>query len=530
MKQADLGVRPARNEYGETGPIATTEEFTAALLAIPLVQLLPLSPGLKIWPAAMINVRDIFDLLGRVPPALHISAAPEATWLAWLSILPAVALFWATAELDRASRRALCFAIVLVGLASVALGLLQLANGPNSEFRFYEFTNREEAVGFFANRNHFAAFMYCALVFTGAVTMSLVAESRTVTGGRDRSALVLAIGLTFCLMAAMTAMQAMARSRAGVLLHGAALISLMAMAPPALRSESGRSRVRLAMILAAVLSVAVMGELLLYRFIDRFAYESVQTDARVKFAANTIAAARAYMPFGSGLGTFVRVYGQFERPEDTLMNRFANHAHNDWLELWLETGVAGLVLAGVFVAWVLGTAVRLWRRPPPDVSVFDAMLPKAGVLVLMLLLLHSVVDYPVRTEAIMAVFAVAAGLQLPPPPGAESEDGVAEEAAISKLLWRKRRRRRKSAEAEPQLRPAADGTTPAAEEPRSVQAQSTQRWSAAGTAWPDAWSPGSPGNVPKSPANQAPAVERPAADGAQPVKPALTRWPGSEKP
>ena len=33
MKQEVLGVRPVNNEYGDTGPIATTEEFTAALLA-----------------------------------------------------------------------------------------------------------------------------------------------------------------------------------------------------------------------------------------------------------------------------------------------------------------------------------------------------------------------------------------------------------------------------------------------------------------------------------------------------------------
>jgi hypothetical protein len=33
MKQAELAVRPATNEYGDAGPIATTEEFTAALLA-----------------------------------------------------------------------------------------------------------------------------------------------------------------------------------------------------------------------------------------------------------------------------------------------------------------------------------------------------------------------------------------------------------------------------------------------------------------------------------------------------------------
>ncbi len=33
MKDAGLAVRPPVNEYGDPGPIATTEEFTAALLA-----------------------------------------------------------------------------------------------------------------------------------------------------------------------------------------------------------------------------------------------------------------------------------------------------------------------------------------------------------------------------------------------------------------------------------------------------------------------------------------------------------------
>lgn len=32
-KQAELGVRPTTHEYGDAGPIATTEQFTAALLA-----------------------------------------------------------------------------------------------------------------------------------------------------------------------------------------------------------------------------------------------------------------------------------------------------------------------------------------------------------------------------------------------------------------------------------------------------------------------------------------------------------------
>ena len=46
------------------------------------------------------------------------------------------------------------------------------------------------------------------------------------------------------------------------------------------------------------------------------------------------------MPVGAGLGTFVPVYAMFEKPEQVSLF-YVNRAHNDVLELWLETGVAG---------------------------------------------------------------------------------------------------------------------------------------------------------------------------------------------
>ena len=50
-----------------------------------------------------------------------------------------------------------------------------------------------------------------------------------------------------------------------------------------------------------------------------------------------LAAASDYLPFGSGVGTFQPVYQSVE-PLSMLQSAFWNHAHNDYLELWLETG------------------------------------------------------------------------------------------------------------------------------------------------------------------------------------------------
>ena len=48
------------------------------------------------------------------------------------------------------------------------LGHFQVAQGQASPLRFYQFTNPTEAVGFFANRNHFAALIYSVVLLTAA--------------------------------------------------------------------------------------------------------------------------------------------------------------------------------------------------------------------------------------------------------------------------------------------------------------------------------------------------------------------------
>ena len=133
------------------------------------------------------------------------------------------------------------------------------------------------------------------------------------------------------------------------------------------------------------------------------------------FARNTIAAAKAFMPLGSGVGSFVPVYAGVEPPQDVLANTFANRAHNDVLESWLETGVVGVALMALFGLWLLVRAFALWRPASSGGRIVDHALPRAAVLVVALLIAHSLVDYPLRTGALMAMFAFASALLLPPP-------------------------------------------------------------------------------------------------------------------
>ena len=154
--------------------------FCGALVALPLLQLIPLPPSLwTLLPHREISAAS-FSLIGEDAPWMPISVTPEATWLSALSLLPPLSVFLGVMLLGYRDRRWLSVVILTVGVVSVFFGLLQVAQGPTSKLRFYDFTNPTEAVGFFANRNHFAALVYSLVLLTG----SLGGQRRS--GGRSR--------------------------------------------------------------------------------------------------------------------------------------------------------------------------------------------------------------------------------------------------------------------------------------------------------------------------------------------------------
>ena len=142
------------------------------------------------------------------------------------------------------------------------------------------------------------------------------------------------------------------------------------------------------------------------------------------------------MPLGSGLGTFVPVYAMFEKPED-VKDTYVNRAHNDILEVWLEAGVLGLALIGLFVIWLVRRSVEIWRSAPaPGASELDWSLVRAATIVPALVLVHSLVDFPLRTGAMMAIMAFACALLIEPPVGAECTEGVKRRAVPERTRHR----------------------------------------------------------------------------------------------
>jgi len=384
--------------------------FSCAVALVPLIQLIPLPP--QLW-ASLPNREGAvaaFALLGQELPWMPISVSPHATWLSALSLLPPAAVLFATMLLGRYERRLLSLVVLGVGIISVFIGLAQVAQGPQSALRFFEITNLSEAVGFFANRNHFASLLYALSLLAAAWAVEAAIEYESAR--QQDTGWIVAVVAGFAVLVALVAAQAMARSRAGLGLTMVALFGAFALAVSDRRNISGVTPIKLfvgAIALASVLTV----QYALYKILDRFA-EDPLGDARLALARNTIALAKAFMPFGSGMGTFVPVYANFERPEDAHVDSFANHAHNDVLELWLEAGVAGIALMAIFLGWLVITSMKIWRHNISGGAGIDWSLSRAATMIIGLIGAHSFVDYPLRTSAMMAILAFACGLLIEP--------------------------------------------------------------------------------------------------------------------
>ena len=115
--------------------------FCVALVAVPLIEAIPL-PG---WLWTHLPHRELsagsFGLIGKNVPWMPLSVSPEMTWLSALSLLPPLSLFIGVLILGYRERRWLSLVVISIGVVSAFLGLIQVAQGQASPLRFYQFTN-----------------------------------------------------------------------------------------------------------------------------------------------------------------------------------------------------------------------------------------------------------------------------------------------------------------------------------------------------------------------------------------------------
>jgi O-antigen ligase len=377
-----------------------------AVVLVPVLQLIPLPSQIWTILPGRSEVAEAYTAAGMSLPFLPISLEPLTTLRSVLSLLPAVAVFLGVFCLrEEAELRWVLLLILSVAIVGAALGLLQLIGGEGSPLRFYNITSLNRGVGFFANQNHQAAFLYGTIAYA-ATWASLTWASRA----RRRPSARRVFRLTFSviLLIALVVGLAATLSRFGILLGlVAGLCSIPLVASLATTSASRRRIIMVAAIANAV-ALLVMFQFGFVGFAERLS-QTLSSDLRWPLVSITAKAANDYFPFGSGIGTFAPIYQRYE-PLEYLLEAYVNRAHDDWLETWLEGGLASAAVVCVLVACYLYLAYQSWRTANPNLHL--VAYARAGSICVALLLIHSLLDYPLRTTALMVMVAISCAFML----------------------------------------------------------------------------------------------------------------------
>jgi O-antigen ligase len=366
-----------------------------AIVLLPLAQLIPLP--FETW-AQLPGRADLAAGLrqaGAAPAWLPMSVTPDLTLRSAFALIPPIAVFLAGVQMSGGARRRVVEMVLLVVLVSIVLGLLQVATGRESVLRPYPTTNATSAVGFFANRNHQAALMLASIPLAAAWAVER----------GDKPIRWLAVGLAVLAVAGI----GVARSRAGILLIAPALLGAMLVILRGAARKPERRRLGFAFGAVALAGVALTGALwggdIAQRFEDR-----AENEMRLNVLPAVLELAETYAPYGSGIGSFDPAYRVIE-PVEAVGTHFLNHAHNDYAEVWVEAGVAGAVVVIGFLVWAAIAGFRIWSAPARGGAI-----NRAATVVILLLVIHSLVDYPLRTLALAGLFAFACALIAAPTP------------------------------------------------------------------------------------------------------------------
>ncbi len=378
---------------------AAVDRWTLALIglivAIPIAQLIPLPPA--VWSALPGRgaVLETYASAQIAPPWLGVSISPWATERVAFALLPPIAAFFGFLMCDRRQRSNLLLLVLAIGAISIAVDFLQVIEGPESALRFHAPTNPYFGVGFFANKNHNAAFLYSLIPLAAVVYR----QQRAKRGG-----LALAALSGFYLLVLLGLMTTGSRSALALGALSWAL-SYLFLLRDGLSLARGRARLY-ALAIGAVLVVAALALAFgLDTILARFASDELIGGARAMIAGVSATAAWAFFPFGSGLGTFERVFPLFQTA-GTLLPAVVNHAHFDPLEIVIETGLAGLL---AMTGWMALTARALKANlSEPDADTRARR--NAAFIVVAQLVVHSFWDYPLRTSALSVVFAIACAM------------------------------------------------------------------------------------------------------------------------
>jgi hypothetical protein len=347
--------------------------FTLELLALPLAFDLAIRRRQRPtfgWPVYIMVGLIVACFAIQFVPSLSnglsfVSRDPGRTLDSLVYVGFALTMFFSFGRLEPADLNRMVAWFLTGVILNIALALTQFAASREVTVGLFPYTL---GAGFFSNANHFSSLLYIAIPF---VIYQFDAIGRLPLAAL---ALVLIVFVEFA-----------AGSTAGIFLSiGCALVSVAVVA-------------RVSFVTRTVfVGIVALGAITLALNPGNVLHISPDDPLdRPQIALTTLAAIPGNLPFGSGYGTFDIVYPSAET-DTAISSTFINHAHNEPLELVLEGGIPAALAMFAYLA------LLAWRLPAARRS----RLSVAALCGIGFVIIHSFVDYPLRSAGLIAVFAL----------------------------------------------------------------------------------------------------------------------------
>jgi O-antigen ligase len=384
-----------------------------ALCGVVALQVVPLGPLV-----ALISPlgAEIQRQAGLDPRSLTLSVARQQTLLALAHLAGLSLLFFAVLDglPGRAEIRRLAAAFLTLGFAHALGGILWHYQGPGRAY--WGTAAGGSSFGPYINRNHFACLMGMTLPLGIGSMLSLGHRRRGVdpgaplvagppSRGSEGRAQRLLLGFAVSVMAGALGLSL---SRGGIVSALAALAAL-ALAIGARRMTRGQLWKVAAAAAAALAFTVWLAAGPLIRRMGTLAGLFTGGDVlapRTAIWNDTLRMATDFPLFGVGFGAFAELYPRYQTAH---AGHQVLYAHNDWVQLLAEGGLAGTLAVLALLAGYAAAAAKLLARRHDREAVLLALGGLGGLLAF---LLHSFADFNAHIPANALWFTVLAAFTL----------------------------------------------------------------------------------------------------------------------
>jgi O-antigen ligase/tetratricopeptide (TPR) repeat protein len=370
--------------------------FILAFFAVALFQLIPL-PAAALARLSPATLETRIHSAGGPAAFLPLSLFAYGTQSEICRLAALALIFFVAANVLRApwQVKTLLLAVAAAGGLEALYGFAEQFSGSRHIFWHARASHLEAVTGTFPNKNHFAGLQAMALMATLGLIVALLprnpgarlaGKARLVAGisSPRTGRLVFLFGATLLMSIAIM----FSLSRAGIL---CALFSLILFAACLGLATGFRKYTLLLFFLVATVVVVAAGvgtEIVLQRFAEAASGRSASWGDRLDLSRSGLSLFREFPLFGTGLGTFRFAFERFQS------GRFGDHVadflHNDWLQVFCETGVlGGLLVVGAALVFLLGAARAAFGRK----DAFCRWTAIGALIAVVGMLLHSFFDY-----------------------------------------------------------------------------------------------------------------------------------------